>query len=48
MIDDMARSLFVDVGSQLQKRRVKDYQENFGCHVTDRVKYVCHSDIHCT
>ena len=39
-IDVLAREAFTAVGNWLQKKRVQDFVSNFGCHLTDAVRYV--------
>lgn len=37
-IDRLSQNTFTDVGNILQKRRLTDFVENFGCHLTDSVR----------
>ncbi|KAK3737611.1 hypothetical protein QZH41_000729, partial [Actinostola sp. cb2023] len=32
---EIAADLFTDIGNKIQKKRKKDYEYNFGCHLTD-------------
>ena len=36
----LARETFAAVGNLLQTKRMKDFVSNFGCHLTDAVRYV--------
>jgi len=42
-IDVLAREAFTAVGNLLQKKRMRDFVSDFGCHLTDAVKYVMYS-----
>lgn len=37
-IERLAQNTFTDVGNILQKRRMADFAENSGCHLTDSVR----------
>lgn len=39
-MERLAREAFTDVGNILQKRRMTDHIDNFGCHLTENVKWV--------
>ena len=36
----ISRDAFTDVGNELQRRRLEDYDCAFGSHLTDNFKYV--------
>jgi len=36
----LARDIFTEVGNKLQQRRVDDFIQNFGSHLTDEYKCV--------
>lgn len=38
-IDRLSQNTFTDVGNILQKRRITDFAENFGCHLTDSFRF---------
>lgn len=35
VLHEIAADVFTDIGNKLQKKRKKDYEYNFGCHLTD-------------
>jgi len=40
-VDTLAREIFAEVGNKLQQRRMKDFMQNFGSHLTDEYRCVC-------
>ena len=38
--EKLANDIFTEVGNKLQQRRLKDFVQNFGCHLTDEYKCV--------
>jgi len=39
-LETLARDIFTEVGDKLQQRRLKDFIQNFGCHLTDEYRYI--------
>lgn len=35
VVQEIAADVFTDIGNKIQKKRKKDYEYNFGCHLTD-------------
>lgn len=40
MMSNISTSAFTSVGKSLKNRRIRDYKENFGNHLTDQLGYV--------
>ena len=39
-VDVLARETFTAVGDLLQTKRMREFAADFGCHLTDNVRYV--------
>jgi len=37
-VEQLARDIFASVGNNLQQRRLKDFIQNFGSHLTDEYR----------